>query len=109
QVAKLIAASVRDCDIAARFGGDEFCVVLMETDHDGASRLAERLRSSIANETPRASGLSVTVSIGVFTTRDQRALFPESLIEAAEGALRQAKAAGKNRVHATSSASVLTS
>jgi two-component system cell cycle response regulator len=109
QVGSLIAASVRDCDIAARYGGDEFCVVLTETDHEGAVRLAERLLGSIAEQCLRASGSAVTASIGVFTTNNRPALHPEKLIASADAALRQAKAAGKNQVHTTLNASPVTS
>src|SRR5437879_4572017 len=104
QVATLIASSVRDCDIAARYGGDEFCVALTETDHQGASNLAKRLRLSIVENCLMAGGNApaVTASIGVFTTTGQPSPYPESLIDGADGALRRAKCAGKNRVHAIS-------
>ncbi|TMG01907.1 MAG: diguanylate cyclase [Chloroflexi bacterium] len=103
QVASLISGSIRDCDIAARFGGDEFCVVLTETNHEGALHLAERLRTSIAEQCLVAGGraLPVTASIGVLTTAGQPIPYPESIIEGADTALRRAKTAGKNQVHAT--------
>jgi len=104
QVATLIGRSVRDCDIAARYGGDEFCVVLTETDHQGASNLAKRLRLSIVENCLMAGGNApaVTASIGVFTTTGQPSPYPESLIDGADRALRRAKGAGKNRVHTIS-------
>jgi diguanylate cyclase (GGDEF)-like protein len=107
QVASLIAASIRDCDIAARFGGDEFCIVLTETNHEGALHLAERLRTSIAEQCLVAGGeVPVTASIGVLTTAGGPFPYPEIIIEGADTALRRAKMAGKNQVHATSTASV---
>ncbi len=101
QVAALISGSVRDCDIAARYGGDEFCILLTETDGEGAEQLAERLRASIAEQCLVVGGraVPVTVSIGVFTANGRPAPNPETLIGGADTALRQAKAAGKNRIH----------
>jgi diguanylate cyclase (GGDEF)-like protein len=99
-VAKLVSGSIRDCDIAARYGGDEFCILLTETDHQGSFQIAERLRSSIAEQCllMAESAVPITVSIGVFTTGAQLAANPEDLIYGADAALRQAKAAGKNQV-----------
>lgn len=100
QVANLVSGSIRECDIAARYGGDEFCILLTETDHEGSSQMAERLRSRIAEVClPMAeSAIPITVSIGVFTIEGQPALDPEALIDGADMALRQAKGAGKNQV-----------
>ena len=106
QVATLVSASIRDCDIAARYGGDEFCILLTETHHEGAIHLAERLRASIAEQRLVVGALPITVSIGVFTATGELALSPEAMIDGADTALRRAKAAGKDQVHATSSASV---
>src|SRR2546422_3077751 len=106
QVASLISGSIRDCDIAARFGGDEFCLVLTETNHEGALHLAERLRTSIAEQfLVTGRRVPVTASIGVFTTTGPFP-YPESIIKGADNALRRAKMAGKNQVHAISPASV---
>src|SRR6266545_4127066 len=101
QVAALISSSIRDCDIAARYGGDEFFILLTETDDEGAQQLAERLRASIAEQCLVVGGRAVpiTVSIGVFTANGRPAPNPETLIGGADTALRQAKAAGKNRIH----------
>jgi len=111
RVASLISASIRDCDIAARYGGDEFCIVLTQTDHEGALNLAGRLRTSIVQNCLMAGAGTdpVTASIGVFTAAGHPPPDPESLIEGADTALRQAKAAGKNQVHAISSAPAVTS
>ena len=110
QVAAQIAGSIRDCDIAARFGGDEFCIVLTETDHEGALQLAKRLRVSIVEDCLSVGGSAapVTASIGVFTTTGEAAPDPESLIEGADRELRRAKVAGRNQVHGTMSASAAT-
>jgi two-component system cell cycle response regulator len=102
QVAELLTASIRDCDAACRYGGEEFALVLTETDLDHARMVAERVRGGVCglqlthNKTP----VSVTVSGGVvsttqFITRDT--LTPESFLEAADSALYLAKSAGRNR------------
>ena len=92
QVAGLIEKHSRTLDTVARFGGEEFVVVLPNTDLDGAFVLAERFRKAIqgADWDHRA----VTVSIGVSSTVGAD---PDDLIRAADEALYQAKDAGRNR------------
>lgn len=100
RVASLIGASVRDSDVVARYGGDEFCVVLTETSSEGAWQIAERLRSDLAGLRIVLNGhsVSVTVSIGLFATHNPEQLEPAILLEHADRALRKAKSAGKNQV-----------
>jgi len=108
QIAALIKDSVRDTDIVSRYGGEEFCVLLPETGYEGAMRLAERIRSAIGDQ-PLSVGkrpVSITVSIGVWATRDKEDLEPDAVLGYADAALMQAKAAGKNRVCGHSSRSV---
>jgi diguanylate cyclase (GGDEF)-like protein len=91
--------SLRDVDLAARLGGEEFAVLLPETDYSGAAGVAERLRASLASlelETPDREQFGVTASFGV-------AVYPEAqsvdeLLRTADAALYRAKAEGKNRV-----------
>jgi len=90
---------VREIDVPARWGGEEFAVVLPGTDLEGASQLAERVRTTLEQRTilaPDGTRIHVTVSLGV-------AAFPEgagteSIVAAADGALYEAKRAGKNKV-----------
>jgi two-component system, cell cycle response regulator len=93
--------SVRSADLVARLGGEEFAVVMPETDLAVAATVAERLRTAVADEpfTVRGSAAAfpVTISIGVTVTApggDDRGL----LLKRADEALYAAKAGGRNRV-----------
>lgn len=104
RVAQAISSSVRRGeDYLARFGGEEFAVVLPGTNEEGALVVAEKVRSSVeALAIPHsASSVSsqVTVSVGVAVTVPQRGDSIESLIEAADRQLYRAKDGGRNRVH----------
>ncbi|HET7571192.1 MAG TPA: diguanylate cyclase [Gaiellaceae bacterium] len=99
EFARRLRETVREIDVAGRWGGEEFCLVLLGTDAAGAARVAERARAALAETpvvTPDGAALRVTASFGV-------AAFPEqpsesSLVAAADAALYRAKRAGKNRV-----------
>ena len=95
---------VRDVDLVARYGGDEFGVVLAETNHEGAIHAAERLREAVEELRIRIRDVDarVTVSIGI-GIYPQDGLEVDELIEAADNALYQAKLAGKNTVILASS------
>ena len=100
-VAAILTHDLREIDIAARYGGEEFILLLPETDLQGAKLVAQRLRSAVEQASfltgTSANPEHVTISIGV-------ALFPEEarfkgdLLEAADAALYEAKAQGRNRV-----------
>jgi diguanylate cyclase (GGDEF)-like protein len=98
-VARILIRECRSCDLVARYGGDEFCVMVPESDEAGAAKLAERLRSAAASEPIHVVDQvsSITVSLGVaecFGFGDA----VESLIERADRALYAAKRNGRNRV-----------
>jgi diguanylate cyclase (GGDEF)-like protein len=103
QVAELMASSVRECDAACRYGGEEFALVLTETELEPARLVAERVRESVSRlrVMHNKQAVAVTVSAGIVCTtqfgRDD-ALTPEALLEAADTALYVAKAAGRNRI-----------
>jgi diguanylate cyclase (GGDEF)-like protein len=98
-VASVLTGSGRETDLAVRFGGEEFVIVLPGARLANARRAAETIRTAIAEleiPGPRAESIRVTASFGVaeFPTYAT----PEALLAAADAALYQAKRAGKNRV-----------
>jgi diguanylate cyclase (GGDEF)-like protein len=100
EFADILRASVRDVDIAGRWGGEEFLLVLPETDADGGRLLAERIRKLVEGRplvTSEGVPLSVTVSFGI-AAYEHDGMTAEMLVEAADRALYEAKRTGKNRV-----------
>ncbi len=92
------ARSLRDTDTAYRYGGEEFCVLLRETDAEAAAVVAERLCSEIATRFAGNRGTAtVTASLGVAAIPSD-AIDGKTLIAAADRALYSAKAAGRNCV-----------
>ena len=97
-VARLLSNDLRTGDRAYRYGGEEFVVMLRETDGAGASAIGERLRASIEHYFSAPSELrQVTISVGV-AELEGRLPTPEALIAAADTALYEAKRAGRNQV-----------
>lgn len=97
-VADAARQSVRNVDLACRYGGEEFVIILTETPLDGAMVLAERLRESV--EGLRVDGLQVTITIGVAGWQESSASTASSFLELADQALYAGKHAGRNRVTA---------
>jgi diguanylate cyclase (GGDEF)-like protein len=99
QVAEIIRKSVREVDLVGRYGGEEFGVLLIETDESGSFFVAERIRRAISEKVFLAydEELKVTVSIGC-CTYSQTINETELLVDAADSALYQAKRQGRNRV-----------
>lgn len=98
-VSQALQAQAREVDRVARFGGEEFCVLLPHTLHDGALLAAERLRHAISQiNIPWADEhITVTISTGLATANDSLEALP-SLLRRADDALYQAKAEGRNKV-----------
>ncbi|MGE3401028.1 MAG: diguanylate cyclase [Vicinamibacterales bacterium] len=100
EAAGIVRGSARETDVAARFGGDEFAVVLPDTGREGAVSVAERVRDRFrAFRFLAGDGLaiSLTASIGVATLPDVAAS-AEELLRAADAAMYKVKAAGKNGI-----------
>jgi diguanylate cyclase (GGDEF)-like protein len=96
QIAKVFRKGVREIDVVCRYGGEEFLVLLPETDGAEGEIVAERLREAVATGNLGSSG-PVTISIGV-ATYPKDANSPELVILEADTALYKAKNAGRNRV-----------
>ena len=95
EVAEALVANTKNFDVAARYGGDEFVVLLPGCSREDAMRVAQRrARSEIARQVGEAP---VTVSAGVATMPDN-ASDAERLMAAADGALYEAKRTGRDRV-----------
>ena len=107
RIGKLLRRLARDSDIPTRYGGEEFALIMPETDLQGAKAIAERIREAVEAETfqTEQGALRVTVSLGIVT-------FPAcakgkaTLIEVADQRLYMAKHRGRNCIVATSSEAV---
>jgi diguanylate cyclase (GGDEF)-like protein len=98
-VGRIFSGSVRDRDVAARFGGEELALVLPGTPLLGARRLCERIRRSLEDlriETESGDVITITASFGAASFPTYSSV--ENLLEAADRALYEAKDAGRNRV-----------
>ena len=101
ETADVLRRNARSVDILGRYGGEEFAIILPETDLNRAAAYAERIRSAVASHVfvskETGQGHQVTVSIGVasltLVTRK-----PEDLVRHADQALYRAKAGGRNRI-----------
>ncbi|MGH8702378.1 MAG: GGDEF domain-containing protein, partial [Burkholderiales bacterium] len=99
QTVECIQGRLRQTDLIARYGGDEFVALLPETPCNGAAGVAERIRKSV-EMTPfvtREQRVSTTVSIGIACYPNHGVDF-ESVLEKADNAMYASKAGGKNRV-----------
>jgi len=103
-VARTLQSRLRAQDAIGRFGGEEFLVLLPDTDSDGALVAAEALRTAVALTPAQWAGRSihVTVSVGVSGGKLKPGDTIDSLIAAADGALYGAKQGGRNRVQQAS-------
>ena len=100
-LADTLRENVREIDTAARWGGEEFALILPGTDLEGAAQVAERIRAALAEReilSVDGAPLHVTASFGVATSTATTTV--QQLVEAADESLYRAKRAGKDRVYA---------
>jgi diguanylate cyclase (GGDEF)-like protein len=99
-IANQLSKAVRNEDVVARFGGEEFAIVLRAINVDNAALMAERMRKLVESTAIPFDGkdLRVTVSIGVAGYPHTDLKSPDQLVEAADKALYRAKHGGRNRV-----------
>lgn len=98
-ISRLIAENIRKEDIAARFGGEEFVIMLVESEESGAFVVAEKLRKIVENFKIKYLNkeVSVTISLGVCTLNKGDEINPNELIRRADVALYKAKETGRNK------------
>ena len=108
-LATVFRSALRDQDVPARFGGEEFTVLLPETEHEQALEIAERLRLGVEEHAFAARTTShhlrVTVSVGV-ASFPSHAVTTSQLVHVADVAVYEAKQGGRNRVVSASSAAI---
>jgi diguanylate cyclase (GGDEF)-like protein len=99
KIGVIIIESLRSVDLAARYGGDEFIILLPESREEGAFEVSERIRHLVTEEMRNsdAGKASVTASIGI-AVFPEHGDTPETIIASADSALYQAKRSGRNRV-----------
>ncbi len=97
---RAIGGNMRQMDVAARYGGDEFVLLLPHADADEAESVADRIRKQFAADSARVLQRSdgVTMSIGIGSMLSNRPAHAEALVANADAALYQSKAQGRNRI-----------
>ena len=101
KLAKIFQDISRESDIVSRWGGEEFVILLPETNMDGALTLSEKIRTEVEKSVillEDGRELSLTVSIGISQVNYQEDISLEASIHRADEALYEAKASGRNRV-----------
>ncbi|MGB7158196.1 MAG: diguanylate cyclase, partial [Tepidisphaeraceae bacterium] len=97
---KVIAANMRRMDVAARYGGDEFVLLIPHAGGADAAAVADRIRNEFrqASAALLRNGTGVTMSIGVASAKEVSAASSEQLLARADGALYGSKQAGRDRI-----------
>lgn len=100
EVTRILKNGLRASDLAIRWGGEEFLLVLKSCDRDEACRIAEKLRQAVAAQPIRAHGKEICVTLSIGVSQFDGIESPEQTINHADAALYRAKSAGRNRVEA---------
>ncbi len=104
ELAQVLRTAVREVDVVTRYGGEEFAVILPETDAAGAFIVAEKVREAVEGhrfaDPDTEQDIRVTASIGL-ASYPVHAIGRDAMLQAADDALYQAKRAGKDRVRAS--------
>lgn len=102
EMAALFVRETRESDVVARYGGDEFAIILPESPSDRAEALAERLRRLVEEHHFMCGDerIRCTISVGVTTFVPGEHETPEKVVARADGALYRAKSAGRNQTRA---------
>ncbi|MNO85492.1 putative diguanylate cyclase YcdT [compost metagenome] len=102
QLADVIKSSIDNQDLAFRFGGEEFVVLLPSTSKEAAVQVAERIRMNVENTSfpcgEKQPAGRLTISLGVASTEEMQSSIAFDLVDIADRALYRAKEAGKNKV-----------
>jgi diguanylate cyclase (GGDEF)-like protein len=99
RVAEILRERVRATDIVARLSGDEFAVLMPQSDTAGALQLGESLRAQVAEGMPRGSDVdAASISVGIAMFDGQDSAGAEAVLVAADQAMYQAKSEGRNRI-----------
>ncbi len=98
RVARILTSCVREIDIVARCGGEEFAALLPQTAGSGAQRVAERIREELQAAPATDACPAVTASLGISSFSGIELRSPDELLQAADAALYRAKRAGRNCV-----------
>jgi diguanylate cyclase (GGDEF)-like protein len=110
EIGKIVKASTRNIDIPARYGGDEFLVVLTEVSEDGVRLFCERLRKNVEKH-HFVSGddeIQLTISVGYAISGPGEVIGPKELVRRADNALYESKRTGRNKVCAYAPSNVRT-
>ena len=101
EIGTIIASMIREYDIAGRFGGEEFCIIMLESGPDEAAVMAERIRATIEEAAIKvdnhAEPIRATMSFGI-ASYPSHATSAQELLHQADLAVYRAKAGGRNRV-----------
>lgn len=99
EISRLIRQSLRDSvDIASRYGGEEFAIILPQTGRDGAKVVADRLRAAVEGYRFRVGSESIGVTISIGVAEFRTGMNKSELVDRADSALYKAKKEGRNRV-----------